>query len=82
MLRPLIADGNDQSGRASRKSQTGKTSSEDYGRVVSEIHPNATCELIYPADADCSGSRLTPQLSEPSYRLPIVLTGGDNHGRR
>lgn len=54
MLRLLIADGNAREARASRKAQTGRTSSEDYARVVSEIEPSAACELIYPADADVS----------------------------
>lgn len=52
MRRLLIADGNDQGGRASRKAETGKTSSEDYVRVIAEIDPAIVCELIYPADPD------------------------------
>lgn len=54
MLRLLVADGNDRDGRASRKAQTGHTSSGDYARVISDIEPMAFCELIYPADADFS----------------------------
>ena len=54
MLRLLIADGNDRDERGSRKAQTGNTSSEDYARVVSEIDPSATCQLLYPADAGFS----------------------------
>lgn len=52
MLRVLIADGNDRSGRERHVAATGRTSAESYAAVVRALAPGTACRLVHPADAD------------------------------
>ena len=71
MLRLLIADGNDRSGRASHVKATGKTSAEAYAEVVRDHVPEAACRLVNPADADAT----LPDGAELAAYDGIIVTG-------
>ncbi|MBB2962485.1 type 1 glutamine amidotransferase [Methylobacterium sp. R2-1] len=52
MLRLLIADGNDRDGRAMRVDAVGRTASQAFAAVVTDLAPEAACTLVNPADAE------------------------------
>ena len=76
MLKILVADGNDRSGRAEHVAATGRTSAEAYATILRTLAatqggPPCTCLLVNPADSDAA----LPPGHDLSAYAGLVVTG-------
>lgn len=70
-LRVLVVEGNLREAREAYKADWGKTPSDSYAQVLTEIAPDAICDLVFPADP---GANLPDAAGLEGYD-GVVLTG-------